>query len=143
MRMRLDMQLKGDNFMANRIKELIETAIDSMDGMFTAESIIGETVTAPDGTMIIPIARVSFGVGGGGSEFKETDSSGENLFGGGVGAGASIRPEGFLVITNTGNVRFAAASENTGVVEKLVDYAPELVDKITGAFRGKKSDTEE
>lgn len=125
--------------MANQIKELIESAIDSMDGMFTAESIIGETVTAPDGTMIIPIARVSFGVGGGGSEFKETDSNGNNLFGGGVGAGASIRPEGFLVITKNGNVRFAAAAENSSVVEKLVDYAPDLVDKITGIFKGKDS----
>lgn len=124
--------------MANQIKELIESAIDSMDGMFTAESIIGETVTAPDGTMIIPIARVSFGVGGGGSEFKETNSAGENLFGGGVGAGASIRPEGFLVITNTGNVRFTPAAETSGVVEKLVDYAPDLVDKITGIFRDRK-----
>ncbi len=123
--------------MANQIKELIESAIDSMDGMFTAESIIGDTVTAPDGTMIIPIARVSFGVGGGGSEFKETDSNGNNLFGGGVGAGASIRPEGFLVITKNGNVRFAAAAENSSVVEKLVDYAPDLVDKITGIFKGK------
>lgn len=125
--------------MANQIKELIESAIDSMDGMFTAESIIGDTVTAPDGTMIIPIARVSFGVGGGGSEFKETDSNGNNLFGGGVGAGASIRPEGFLVITKNGNVRFAAAAENSSVVEKLVDYAPDLVDKITGIFKGKDS----
>ena len=130
--------------MANQIKELIESAIDSMDGMFTAESIIGETVTAPDGTMIIPIARVSFGVGGGGSEFKETDTNGNNLFGGGVGAGASIRPEGFLVITKNGNVRFAAAAENSSVVEKLVDYAPDLVDKITGIFKSKDSaaDTE-
>lgn len=129
--------------MANQIKELIESAIDSMDGMFTAESIIGDTVTAPDGTMIIPVARVSFGVGGGGSEFKETDKEGNNLFGGGVGAGASIKPEGFLVITNTGNVRFAPAVENSGMVEKLVDYVPELVDKITSAFKNKKEQNTE
>ncbi len=129
--------------MANQIKELIESAIDSMDGMFTAESIIGDTVTAPDGTMIIPVAKVSFGVGGGGSEFKETDKEGNNLFGGGVGAGASIKPEGFLVITNTGNVRFAPAAENSGIVEKLVDYVPELVDKITSAFNKKKEQNTE
>ena len=134
--------MKGDKLMANQIKELIESAIDSMDGMFTAESIIGETVTAPDGTMIIPIAKVSFGVGGGGSEFKATDKDGNNLFGGGVGAGASIRPEGFLVITNTGNVRFTAAAESSNVVEKLVDYAPEMVDKISSIFRKKQAGEE-
>ena len=41
--------------MANPIKDLIESTINSLDGMFTSESILGETVTAPDGTMIIPV----------------------------------------------------------------------------------------
>lgn len=126
--------------MANPIKELIETAIDSMDGMFTAESIIGESVSAPDGTLIIPIAKVSFGVGGGGCEFKETSSTGENLFGGGVGAGATIKPEGFLVITKGGNVRFVSNGENTGIVEKLIDYAPEMMDKLTNAIKKEKAE---
>ena len=108
--------------MANPIKELIESAIDSMDGMFTAESIIGDSVSAPDGTLIIPIAKVSFGVGGGGCEFKETNADGTNRFGGGVGAGASIKPEGFLVITKGGSIRF-------------VDYAPDMVERISGIFK--------
>lgn len=129
--------------MANPIKDLIESAIDSMDGMFTAESIIGETVTAPDGTMIIPIAKVSFGVGGGGSEFKETDAAGNNLFGGGVGAGASIKPEGFLVITKSGSIRFVATTESQSIVEKLIDYAPDMVDKITGIFKKDRAEAEE
>lgn len=126
--------------MANPIKEMVESAIDSMDGMFTAESIIGDTVTAPDGTMIIPIAKVSFGVGGGGSEFKETDSAGNHLFGGGVGAGASIKPEGFLVITKNGSIRFVASSETGGAVEKLIDYAPDFIEKITSIFKKKDKD---
>ena len=130
--------------MANQIKELVEGAINSMDGMFTAESIIGDTVAAPDGTLIMPIAKVSFGVAGAGTEFKEQDANGDNRFGGGIGAGASIKPEGFLVITKTGNVRFVATNEGSGAIEKLVDYAPEMIDKITGLFRkNKKEDTEE
>lgn len=124
--------------MANPIKDLIESAINSLDGMFTAENIIGETVTAPDGTMIIPISRVSFGVGGGGSEFKEKDSEGNNLFGGGVGAGAAIKPQGFLVITKSGSIRFITTEERSGAVDKLIDYAPDLVDKVSGIFSRKK-----
>ena len=129
--------------MANPIKELIEGTIDSLDGMFTSESILGETVTAPDGTMIIPMANVSFGVGGGGCEFKETDKIGNNLFGGGVGAGASIKPEGFLVITKNGNVRFVSTKDGAGIAEKLVDYAPELVERITALFKKDKDNSEE
>lgn len=125
--------------MANPIKELIESTINSLDGMCTSESILGETVTAPDGTIIIPMSKVSFGVGGGGCEFKETNTAGNNLFGGGVGAGASIKPEGFLVITKMGGVRFVSAGGSSNVAEKLVDYAPELVERITDLF--KKKDT--
>ena len=128
--------------MANPIKELIESTINSLDGMCTSESILGETVTAPDGTIIIPMSKVSFGVGGGGCEFKETNTAGNNLFGGGVGAGASIKPEGFLVITKMGSVRFVSAGGSSNVAEKLVDYAPELVERITDLFK-KKDTTEE
>lgn len=126
--------------MANQIKEMIESAIDSMDGLFNAQSIVGETVTAPDGTMIIPIAKVSFGVGGGGSEFKETNSEGNNLFGGGVGAGASLRPEGFLVITKGGSIRFVTTSEQSSPVEKLIDYAPYLIERVTDIFKKDKKE---
>ena len=128
--------------MANPIKELIESTINSLDGMFTSESILGETVTAPDGTMIIPMSRVSFGVGGGGCEFKETNTAGNNLFGGGVGAGATVKPEGFLVITKMGSVRFVSTNDGSNIAEKLVDYAPELIERITDLFK-KKENTEE
>lgn len=128
--------------MANPIKELIESTINSLDGMFTSESILGETVTAPDGTMIIPMSKVSFGVGGGGCEFKETNTAGNNLFGGGVGAGASVKPEGFLVITKMGSVRFVSTNDGSNIAEKLVDYAPELIERITDLFK-KKETTEE
>ena len=110
--------------------------------MFTSESILGETVTAPDGTMIIPMSKVSFGVGGGGCEFKETNTAGNNLFGGGVGAGASVKPEGFLVITKMGSVRFVSTNDGSNIAEKLVDYAPELIERITDLFK-KKDTTEE
>ena len=128
--------------MANPIKELIESTINSLDGMFTSESILGETVTAPDGTMILPMSKVSFGVGGGGCEFKETNTAGNNLFGGGVGAGASVKPEGFLVITKMGSVRFVSTNDGSNIAEKLVDYAPELIERITDLFK-KKDNTEE
>ncbi len=128
--------------MANPIKDLVESAINSLNGMFTAESVIGDAVTAADGTMILPIAKVSFGVGGGGSEFKATDAEGNNLFGGGIGAGASIKPEGFLVITKSGSIRFVSTNENHGAVDKLIDYAPDMINKLTTIF-GKKKDNEE
>lgn len=129
--------------MANPIKELVESTINSLETMVKSDNILGDAVTAPDGTMIIPMSKVSFGVGGGGCEFKETNSAGNNLFGGGVGAGASIKPEGFLVITKMGSVRFVAAGGGSNVAEKLVDYAPELVERISALFKKDKDAAEE
>ena len=120
--------------MANPIKDLVESAIHSVKGMISTESIIGEAVTASDGTMIIPIAKVAFGVGGGGSEFKDKGTDGNNLFGGGVAAGASVKPEGFLVITKNGSIRFVTTDEKQSAVDKLIDYAPDLVDRVSGIF---------
>lgn len=128
--------------MANPIKDLVESTINSLETMVKSDNILGDAVTAPDGTMIIPMSKVSFGVGGGGCEFKETNSDGNNLFGGGVGAGASIKPEGFLVITKMGSVRFVAAGGGSNVAEKLVDYAPELVERISALFKKNKKDDE-
>lgn len=129
--------------MGNQIKELVESTVNSMTGMFTAESIVGDAVTAPDGTIILPIANVSFGVGGGGSEFKAVDAEGKNIFGGGVGAGAKIKPEGFLVVTRTGGVRFVATNETTSLADKLIDYAPEMFEKVTALFKKDKKDEED
>ena len=126
--------------MANPIKDLVESTISSVNGMFSTDNIIGETVTAPDGTMIIPISKVSFGVGGGGTETKEKDAAGNNLFGGGVAAGASIKPEGFLVITKSGSVRFVTTEAQQTSVEKLIDYAPDIVDRVSGIFKKGKNE---
>ena len=126
--------------MANPIKDLVESTISSVNGMFSTDNIIGETVTAPDGTMIIPISKVSFGVGGGGTETKEKDAAGNNLFGGGVAAGASIKPEGFLVITKSGSVRFVTTEAQQNSVEKLIDYAPDIVDRVSGIFKKGKNE---
>lgn len=129
--------------MANPIKDLVESAINSLEGMFKAESVVGNSITASDGTVIIPIAKVSFGVGGGGSEFTAVNGAGDNLFGGGVGAGASVKPQGFLVITKSGSIRFVSTESESDAVSKLVEYAPELVEKITSLFKKDKSGKEE
>jgi uncharacterized spore protein YtfJ len=67
---------------------------------------------------------------------------GNNLFGGGVGAGASLKLEGFLVITKNGSVRFVAVNEGSNVAEKLVDYVPELIERITELFKKDKDKAE-
>ena len=53
------------------IDGLMSSAMNSIKEMVDVNTIIGNPVNIPDGTVIIPISRVSFGFAAGGSEFNE------------------------------------------------------------------------
>ena len=74
---------------------------------------------------------------GGSFRFRHFEAS-DDSFGGGVGAGATVKPEGFLVITKMGSVRFVSTNDGSNIAEKLVDYAPELIERITDLFKKKE-----
>ena len=101
------------------------------------DTIVGNPITAPDGTIVIPVSRVAFGFASGGTEFSAKN---EKLpFGGGSGAGVNISPIAFLVITN-GNVKLLQISENANGLDKLMAYIPDLADTAKELF---KKNTEE
>lgn len=119
------------------IQGLMKTAMESIREMVDVNTIIGDAVHTPDGTVIIPISKVTFGfaAGGGSGECgakRETDdlSSG---FGGGSGAGVSVRPVGFLVCSSDNGVRFMHVEGNS-VYERLIDLFPQVAEKIQEAF---------
>ena len=121
------------------IDGLMSSAMNSIKEMVDVNTIIGNPVNIPDGTVIIPISRVSFGFAAGGSEFSGNKDS-KLPFGGGSGAGVTINPVGFLVVGN-GIVKFVAVGQPTAA-DKLVDYMPEAIEKIQGFFNkdGKKKE---
>ncbi|MBQ7036421.1 MAG: GerW family sporulation protein [Clostridia bacterium] len=123
-----------------KITELVQTAMGSIKEMVDVNTIVGEPVETTDGTVIIPISRVSFGFGAGGTEFsakvKTVDGQDSN-FGGGTGGGVSINPMGFLVVCG-GNVQFLPVS--SGAPEKLADYIPVAIDKVTAFIKKKKEE---
>lgn len=55
--------------MANKVSEMFEGLTNNFKGMIDANSVVGEPIIVNDGTMIVPISKVSFGFGGGGCEF--------------------------------------------------------------------------
>lgn len=122
------------------IENLMVTAMSSIENMIDVNTIIGDIVTAPDGTVIIPISRVSFGFAAGGSEFTTDNTKAlenKNLpFGGGSGAGVNITPVGFLVIKE-GNARLLTV-DSTGPIDKLVDIVPDVVNKASDFINNKK-----
>lgn len=109
------------------IQGLMKTAMESIKGMVDVNTVIGDAVEAPDGSVIIPVSRVGLGFAAGGSEFgvpKET----ELPFGGGSGAGVSVQPVGFLVVGKEA-VRLLPVSQGA-IFDRLVDLVPQLIDKV-------------
>ena len=133
------------------ISDLVSSALENIRDMVDVNTIIGEPIIA-GGKTIIPISKVSFGFGAGGSEFapkKEQsskdqsaqDQQTENLFGGGSGAGVSIQPVGFLVVSDD-DVKMIAASKLDNSVEKLVETIPIAFTKVSDFLKKRKEKKE-
>jgi sporulation protein YtfJ len=133
------------------IEGLMQTAMENLKQMIDVNTIIGDPVETPDGSVILTISKVGFGFVAGGSEFnttqkdstnKATEQQGNNSkdhpFGGGSGGGVSITPIAFLVVNSSG-VKMIHVDEQTHLIEKLIDYAPQAVEKIQGMLSSNKN----
>ena len=114
------------------IENLMMTAMTSLESMVDVNTIIGDSVTSNDGTLIIPVSKVCFGFAAGGSEFNTNKlnkfSENSNLpFGGGSGAGVHISPMAFLVVKD-GNTKLLTM-DGVSPIDKLVDLIPDVVNK--------------
>jgi sporulation protein YtfJ len=136
------------------IEALMTTAMQSIKEMVDVNTIVGDAVQAPDGTVIIPISKVTFGFAAGGGEYSYTvnveyengNSSsdredhidgGEFPFAGGSGAGVSICPVAFMVVGN-GQIKLLPVNINT-TIDKLLDLVPDLLCKIENMIKKKVS----
>lgn len=119
------------------IEGLVRTSLDSIKEMVDVNTVVGDAVNAPDGTVIIPISRVSFGFAAGGGSCDGENQAGMQGFGGGSGAGVSVKPVGFLVSSPEHGIRFMNVS-NQHTYEKLLDLVPLAIDKLEDIVAKKK-----
>lgn len=125
------------------IQGLMQTAMENIKEMVDVNTIVGDPVETPDGSVILPISKVGFGFAAGGSEFTGESANSSNAmngsdampFGGGSGGGISITPIAFLVVGNSG-VKVVPLDNQTHILERLIDSAPQVVDKIQSMIKG-------
>lgn len=115
--------------MDNPIEGLVSEAMKNIKGMVDVNTIIGDVVTTPDGTTIIPVSRVAFGFGAGGSEFGAESADASKKFGGGSGAGVSINPVAFLIV-NKDQIRLLPVDTAMSTVDRIVDAVPDVMTKL-------------
>ena len=114
----------------NPLNELMKTTMDHLKGVTDANTIIGTPIHT-DGVTLIPVSKLSVGVGGGGSEFStKNQTAGNSNFGGGSAASAKLEPVAFLIVSN-GGVKLLPVTPSTSAIGKMVDTVPEVVDKVT------------
>ncbi|MFS0780567.1 GerW family sporulation protein [Bacillus sp. 1P06AnD] len=135
------------------IQGLMSAAMENLKEMIDVNTIIGDPVETPDGSVILTVSKVGFGFAAGGSEFNGGQSGpgggqgggsqqGDQKklpFGGGSGGGVSITPIAFLIVNQKG-VQMLHLDQNTHLLERLLDLAPAAVEKIQGML-AKKEDS--
>lgn len=117
--------------MSQNLPNMLDNTIAKIREMVDANSVVGTPITTGDGVTILPISKISVGLGGGGSDFVSKNMNHhENPFGGGVGAGVKVTPVAFLIIKD-GNVRMlpVATPANT-TADRIVEMVPDTLDKI-------------
>ena len=118
--------------MSQTLPNMLENTIAKIREMVDVNSVIGNPITTPDGTTIIPVSKVSVGFGGGGSDFVSKNlNKQENPFGGGAGGGVKVTPIAFLIIKD-GKVRMMpVATPANSTADRLVEQVPDVLDRIS------------
>ncbi|HLV10061.1 MAG TPA: GerW family sporulation protein [Halanaerobiales bacterium] len=120
------------------IETLMDTAMSNIKNMVDVNTIVGDPVETVDGSVIIPVSRVSFGFAAGGGELNNNwsgnkggshkDGDSAEPFAGGSGAGVMLSPVAFLVVGKE-QVRLLPVTKNA-VAERLINIAPELLQQL-------------
>lgn len=123
--------------MNHPIEGMLGVSMEKIREMVDVNTVIGDPITTPDGlATVIPVSRVSFGFGSGGSDLPA--KSEKELFGGGAGAGVTIRPVGFLVIKD-GDVKLLQMEENSKGIGNILESVPGAVSKLMHILKDKKA----
>lgn len=125
--------------MEHPIGSLMDTTMEKIKEMIDVNTIIGEPITSPDGTLIIPVSKVSYGFAAGGSDLP-TKKENKDCFGGGSSAGVTIQPVAFLTVYQ-GDVRLVSVDREECTADKLVNMIPDVLKKVKGVFKKDKSES--
>ena len=118
----------------NNIKSVMDSTMENLRTMVNSDTIIGTPITL-EGITLIPVSKVSFGVATGGSDFPSKTAN--KVFGGGGGAGVTISPIAFIAVSSSGNVQMLPVYNDLSAVNKALNMAPDVLEKIKSAFSKK------
>lgn len=125
------------------VDNLMKSTMENLKDMIDVNTVIGDTVQTQDGGCIIPISKVSFGFASGGTEFSNNNLNQETKypFGGGSGAGVSVKPIAFLVVKDDKIRLLPVNADNT--YDRIVDTVPQVIDMVKDFLKKNKNSNED
>ena len=115
----------------NKFKETVESLFQGMDSVVSSKTVVGDAIHI-NGTIILPLVDVSFGIGAGSFNAEKKDRAGG-------GIGGKITPSAVLVIQN-GTTKLVNIKNQDGLT-KVLDMVPDFVNKFTS--KGEKENVVE
>lgn len=113
----------------------VQSLFKGMDGFLTTKTVVGDAVKFDDGTIILPLVDVSFGVGAG------AFSKPGEIENGAGGMGGKVQPSAILVIKD-GETKLVNVKNQDGLT-KILDMVPELIEKFGKKGKNKDEDTQD
>ena len=113
------------------LNDLLRSTMDKVHEMVDTNTIVGEPIATADGVTLIPISRVSLGIGCGGGDYGKVQPKD---FGGGSAAGVKIEPVAVLVIKEGTTRVLPVAMPAVTTLDRVVELVPDLIDKVEKYF---------
>ena len=102
----------------NKFKETVESLFQGMDSVVSSKTVVGDAIHI-NGTIILPLVDVSFGIGAGSFNAEKKDRA----------IGGKITPSAVIVIQD-GKTKLVNI-KNQDTITKLLDMVPDVVDRFT------------
>ncbi|MBO4217628.1 MAG: sporulation protein YtfJ [Clostridia bacterium] len=120
--------------MENTVSEIMTSTVENLKKLVDADTVIGTPIEA-NGTVIIPVSKVSVGVAAGGADGADKNQS-KHSGGGGSGSGIKVTPVCFIAVTADGDVKILNTSGSDGTqVEDVIAKLPGLFGKVKDFFK--------
>ncbi|MGE5632501.1 MAG: GerW family sporulation protein [Caulobacteraceae bacterium] len=134
--------------MEQPVESLMRTTMENIKSMIDVNTVVGDAVETKDGTVIVPVSKVSFAFVAGGGEYmssqdkqdKEDGSNPKLPFAGGSGAGVTVQPIGFLATAN-GQLKVIPVKYSSAV-DRIVDMVPSFISNVEDMINKRKNNDE-
>ncbi len=115
-----------------KIESLIGVSMENLRTMIDVNCVVGNPISMPNNTTIIPISKVSIGFVAGGGEYNDLNAkrnSADFPMAGGTGGGFTVVPIGFFVLENN-KYKIIHADKSSAYLD-LIKNAGEVLKKLT------------